>query len=65
MDGIERWVFAGGVEAPIKPRLIVNTAEAAVDAAVSGFGITRVLSYQAVDALSDRSLVRLLRDHEG
>jgi DNA-binding transcriptional LysR family regulator len=65
MDGVERWVFAGGVEAPIKPRLIVNTAEAAVDAAVSGFGITRMLSYQAADALSDKLLVRLLRDHEG
>ena len=65
MDGIERWRFAGGVEAPIKPRLIVNTAEAAIDAAVSGFGITRVLSYQAVDALADKSLVRLLREHEG
>lgn len=65
MDGVERWVFAGGVEAPIKPRLIVNTAEAAVDAAVSGFGITRMLSYQADDALSDKLLVRLLRDHEG
>lgn len=64
MDGLERWVFAGA-EAPIKPRLIVNTAEAAVDAAVSGFGVTRVLSYQAVDALSDKALVRLLRDHEG
>ena len=57
--------FEGGVEAAIKPRLIVNTAEAAIDAAVSGFGITRVLSYQAVDALCGRSLVRLLRDHEG
>jgi DNA-binding transcriptional LysR family regulator len=65
MDGLERWVFSGGVEASIKPRLIVNTAEAAVDAAVSGFGITRVLSYQAVDALSGKALVRLLRDHEG
>jgi DNA-binding transcriptional LysR family regulator len=65
MDGIERWRFAGGVEAPIKPRLIVNTAEAAIDAAVSGFGVTRVLSYQAVDRLADKSLIRLLREHEG
>ena len=48
-------------ERRIKPRLIVNTAEAAIDAAIAGFGITRVLSYQAVDALSDRSLVRLMR----
>ncbi|MCX7311656.1 MAG: LysR family transcriptional regulator [Hyphomicrobiales bacterium] len=65
LEGVERWRFAGGAEAPIKPRLIVNTAEAAIDAALSGFGITRVLSYQAVDALADRSLLRLLRDHEG
>jgi DNA-binding transcriptional LysR family regulator len=65
MDGIERWRFKGAVEAAIKPRLIVNTAEAAIDAAVSGFGITRVLSYQAADALADKSLVRLLREHEG
>jgi DNA-binding transcriptional LysR family regulator len=65
MDGVERWRFAGGVEAPIRPRLIVNTAEAAIDAAVSGFGITRVLSYQAVDQLADKSLVRLLREDEG
>jgi DNA-binding transcriptional LysR family regulator len=65
MDGIERWRFEGGAEAAIKPRLIVNTAEAAIDSAISGFGITRVLSYQAVDALSNGLLVRLLRDHEG
>ena len=64
IDRVERWRFAGGVEVRIKPRLIVNTAEAAIDAAVAGFGITRVLSYQAVDALADKSLVRLLREQE-
>jgi DNA-binding transcriptional LysR family regulator len=60
----ERWRFAGGVETPIKPRLIVNTAEAAIDAARAGFGVTRVLSYQAADALAEKSLLRLLREHE-
>ena len=65
IDRVERWRFAGGVEARIKPRLIVNTAEAAIDAAIAGFGITRVLSYQAADALADRRLVRLLREQEG
>jgi DNA-binding transcriptional LysR family regulator len=65
IDGVERWRFAGDVEAAIRPRLIVNTAEAAIDAAIAGFGITRVLSYQAVDALSEQALVRLLREHEG
>jgi DNA-binding transcriptional LysR family regulator len=64
MDRIDRWRFANGVEARIKPRLVVNTAEAAIDTAIAGFGITRVLSYQAVDALSGRSLVRLMRQHE-
>jgi DNA-binding transcriptional LysR family regulator len=64
IDGEARWTFEGDVEAAIKPRLIVNTAEAAVDAAVSGFGVTRVLSYQANNALAQRLLVRLLRQHE-
>jgi len=65
IDGTERWRFLDSADASIKPRLIVNTAEAAIDAVVSGFGVTRVLSYQAADALSDQTLVRLLRDHEG
>jgi len=65
IERIERWRFHGGIDATIKPRVIVNTAEAAIDAVMSGFGITRVLSYQAVDALSERTLVRLLREHEG
>jgi DNA-binding transcriptional LysR family regulator len=64
IEGIERWRFKGGIVSPIKPRLIVNTAEAAIDAAMAGFGITRVLSYQAVDALSGKTLVRLMREHE-
>jgi DNA-binding transcriptional LysR family regulator len=34
----------------IHSRLVVNTAEAAVDAAVAGLGITRVLSYQIAEA---------------
>jgi DNA-binding transcriptional LysR family regulator len=64
IDGVTRWTFGDDVEAAIKPRLVVNTAEAALDAAASGFGITRVLSYQASDALAHRSLVRLLCEHE-
>jgi DNA-binding transcriptional LysR family regulator len=68
IDGVERWRFQSAgrtVDALVKPRLIVTTAESAIDAAVSGFGITRVLSYQAVEALQDRTLLRLLRHHEG
>jgi DNA-binding transcriptional LysR family regulator len=65
IEGISRWRFASGVDVRIKPRLIVNTAEAAIDAAVAEFGVTRVLSYQAAGALEDKSLARLLRMYEG
>ena len=64
MDGAERWHFKSG-EVQIKPKLIVNTAEAAIDAASAGFGVSRVLSYQAVEALASKALLRVLRDHEG
>jgi DNA-binding transcriptional LysR family regulator len=66
--GVERWLFhgeAGETGIAIKPRLIVSTAEAALDAARGGFGVTRVLSYQAADDIARGSLVRLLPDHEG
>ncbi len=36
----------------IRSRLSVNTAEAAIDAAVAGVGVTRVLSYQAAEAVA-------------
>src|SRR5262249_20796950 len=66
--GVERWVFqADGREATvaIKPRLIVTTAEAAIDAARAGFGLTRVLSYQAADDLARGLLRRVLKSCEG
>jgi DNA-binding transcriptional LysR family regulator len=64
LDSVDRWKFEGS-EVAIRPRLVVNTAEAAIDAAVAGFGISRLLSYQAADALDAKSLVRVLREHEG
>jgi DNA-binding transcriptional LysR family regulator len=63
LDGIDRWRFRtgkGSSDGAIRPRLVVNTAEAAIDAAESGFGITRVLCYQVADALERKSLVRIL-----
>jgi DNA-binding transcriptional LysR family regulator len=44
----------------VRPRLSVNTAEAAVDAAVAGLGVTRLLSYQAAEALGRKRLVTVL-----
>lgn len=49
----EVWSFRSGaseVAVPVRSRLALSTAEAAVDAAVAGVGITRVLSYQMADA---------------
>ncbi|MCX5515802.1 LysR family transcriptional regulator [Kaistia algarum] len=40
----------------VAPRLVVNTAEAAIDAAIAGVGITRVLSYQVEAALRSGAL---------
>jgi DNA-binding transcriptional LysR family regulator len=49
---------------PIHPRLIVSTAEAALDAAIAGVGVTRVLSYQVESALRDGRLKLLLEPFE-
>jgi DNA-binding transcriptional LysR family regulator len=59
------WSFAG-VEPPpaIHARLSVNTAEAAVDAAVAGLGLARVLSYQADAACRAGQLERVLKPFE-
>jgi DNA-binding transcriptional LysR family regulator len=48
----------------IRPRLVVNTAEAAIDAAISGVGITCVLSYQVEVALRAGSLQLVLQPFE-
>lgn len=68
----DRWVFPGGEaqgrrkvqNVAVEPRLVVNTAEAAIDAAKDGLGIVRVLSYQAQAALKDGSLRRVLEAFE-
>ena len=63
------WNFADGPKGrqhkiDIHARLSVNTAEVALDAAIAGIGVTRVLSYQAADAVR-RGLLRIvLEDFE-
>lgn len=49
----------------VRPRLSVSTAEAAIDAAVAGVGVTRVLSYQAARAVAEGRLKAVLTDFEG
>jgi DNA-binding transcriptional LysR family regulator len=58
-----RWTF-GERAVPIRSRLVVTTAEAAVDAALAGLGIVRLLSYQVAEALATKRLRLLLGDFE-
>ena len=56
-----RWDFGpGGSAVRFTPRLTVTTAEAAIDAVEAGLGLTRVLGYQAVDALRAGRVVQVL-----
>lgn len=62
------WDFASNKGRPesvsIHARLAVNTAEAAIDAAIAGVGLTNVLSYQAARAVNEGKLKLVLRDFE-
>ncbi|MCB1359364.1 MAG: LysR family transcriptional regulator [Maritimibacter sp.] len=63
----DRWRFGTSgaeVQVPIRSRMVVNTAEAAIDAAAAGVGVARVLSYQVAGAVADGRLERILRDDE-
>ena len=63
----EAWPFEmrrAQVSVAIHSRLIVNTAEAAIDAAIAGLGITRVLSYQVAKAIRARMLTTALTEYE-
>jgi DNA-binding transcriptional LysR family regulator len=69
LDSAATWRFAtkhgrGESAVPIRSRLSVNTAEAALDAAIAGAGVTRVLSYQAAKAVNDGKLQLLLESFE-
>ena len=61
------WSFSidgNEVRFPFQPRLVVNTAEAAVDAVIAGVGLTSVLSYQVESALRARQLEIVLQQYE-
>lgn len=61
------WVFRiDRTEAaiPIRSRLTVNNANAAIDAAIDSLGVTRVLSYQIADELRSGALQTVLQAYE-
>jgi len=60
---VDSWSF-GKQRVRIHPRLVVNTAQAAIDAALDGLGITRVLSYQVANLIAVGKLRAILTSHE-
>jgi len=63
----EAWTFRMRKEdalVEVHSRLTVNTAEAAIDAAIAGLGITRVLSYQVATAVGSGALTIALAEFE-
>jgi DNA-binding transcriptional LysR family regulator len=64
LSSVTEWQFRTERAVPVRSRLSVNTAEAAIDAAVAGVGVTRVLSYQAARAVQDGRLQIVLTAFE-
>ena len=61
------WNFSDGRDTSqviVHSRLVVSTAEAAIDAAVYGTGITRVLSYQVAETVGAGKLTVVLGPYE-
>jgi DNA-binding transcriptional LysR family regulator len=62
------WAFRDGDKAltvPLDPRLRMNTNDAVIDMALSGWGVSQLLSYQIAPYLQDGRLVPLLEAFEG
>jgi DNA-binding transcriptional LysR family regulator len=63
----DRWRFFEGsspVDVEVEPRLTVSTNEAAISAALCGWGLTRVMSYQISAELQRGELQRVLQAFE-
>jgi DNA-binding transcriptional LysR family regulator len=61
------WKFSQGkntLSVRLKPRLCVTSNDAAVEAALQGFGLTRLLSYQIAPHLASRQLKIVLPGFE-
>jgi DNA-binding transcriptional LysR family regulator len=61
------WEFPIGnavVPVPVRSRLMVDAAEAVLDAGISGAGIIRLFSYHVADAVADGRLTLLLEAFE-
>jgi DNA-binding transcriptional LysR family regulator len=67
LRSLDSWSFrVNGAElsVPIRSRLLVNAANAVIDAAIAGIGVARLLSYQVENAKQAGLLTLLLQDFE-
>jgi len=67
LASMRAWMFGTGksqLSVPVRSRLTVNTAEAAIAAATLGVGLVRVLSYQVADAIRAQALRVVLEAFE-
>jgi DNA-binding transcriptional LysR family regulator len=64
LGAAEPWTFRSGESVRPRARLAVGSADAAIDAAVLGVGLVRVLSYQVATAVKSGSLKVVLRKFE-
>ncbi len=67
LNSPQTWTFMKGkkeIIVPVHSRLSVSTADAAIDAAVAGLGVTRLLSYQATRSIAAGELQIVLEAFE-
>lgn len=67
MNNSNEWRFekkSKNVKVRIKPRVTVTSNDAAIEATLSGFGITRLLSYQIAPYLASGELKIIMEDYE-
>ena len=69
LSSSQHWIFRDPkskreLARQVRSRLSVNTAEAAIDGAAAGLGVTRVLSYQAAQAVLDGRIQIVLAEYE-
>ena len=65
-DGIGKpgvWTFDGGATVTLKPRMQFATVAPCIEVAKSGWGLTRVLSYQIGPELGSGGLQTVLLEH--
>lgn len=67
LSAAREWSFrrdGGYVRVAVGGQFTCNVVDPAIDAAIAGHGLVRVLSYQAATALASGALVRVLLDYE-